>query len=250
MGKNNAIAVTAMISGVILIIALVALFVFKPANYSSGKTVSVQGVSKISAMPDLVTVYFNIETKGDTSSKATEENSRIFEKLTNGLIEEGFEKSEIQTQNFNVYPNIYWDGTKQKEDGYKAVHSIKIEIPIDKIDKLGKVIDVGVNAGAGVSYINFELTQESQNKYKAQALKLAAEDAKIKADSVASGFGKSAGKLVSVQVSEFGYYPWNVYSSSGGAYRDEIVLAKETAMNIQPSEQEITALISATFKIK
>jgi len=249
MTKNNAIAVTAIISGVILVIAILALFVFKPVSYSSGKTVTVQGISEIKAMPDLITVYFNVETKGDTSAEATEDNTEIMNKLIDAMLDLGFDKSDIQTQSFNVYPNIYWDGTKQKEDGYKASHSVKVELSIDEVDKLGEIVDGGVDAGAGVSYINFELTQESQNEYKAQALKLASQDAQIKAESVAEGFGKTVGKLVSVQVSDFGYYPWNVYTSSGGGYREDSMMAKEAAVNIAPSEQEITASISATFKI-
>ena len=63
MAKNNAIAVTSIIAGVILIIALLALFVFKPVNSSSGNTVTVQGISDVKVMPDLVTVYFTIEKR-------------------------------------------------------------------------------------------------------------------------------------------------------------------------------------------
>jgi hypothetical protein len=254
MTKNNAIAVTAIISGVILLIAILALVTIKPV--SSGNTVTVQGISEIKAMPDLITVYFSIETKGETSAEATENNSAIMEDLTNALIKEGFAKGDIKTESFNVYPNVYWDGTKQKEDGFKASHSVKIELSIDELDKLGKVVDAGVNAGAGISYINFELTQEAQNKYKAEALGLAAEDAQVKADSVAAGFGKSAGKLVSVQVSDFGYYPWNVYTAksydsvAGSSSEEDVAMARQVAVNIAPSEQEITASISATFRIK
>jgi hypothetical protein len=249
MTKNNAIAVTAIIAGVILVIALLVLFAFRPLSYSSGKTVTVQGVSEIKAMPDLITVYFSVETNGTTSAEATSANSEIMDKLVTALIKQGFNRDEIQTENFNVYPDVSWDNGKEKQEGYKAVHSVKVELSVDEMEKLGNVIDAGVNAGAGVSYINFELTQESQNKYKAEALKLAAEDAKIKADSVAAGFGKSAGKLVSVSVSDFGYYPLNVYTASGSADREDAAMAKEVATNIAPSEEQITASVSATFKI-
>ena len=124
------------------------------------------------------------------------------------------------------------------------------ELTYEEIDKLSSAIDSGVEAGAGISYINFELSQESQNKYKAEALKQASEDAMIKADSIASGFNKKAGKLLSVQTSDFGYYPWNVYSSGGVSYREDALMAKEVAMNIQPSEQDVTATITATFKLR
>ena len=201
-------------------------------------------------MPDLVSVYYNIETKGKTSAEATEANNEIYNNLVEELILTGFEKGSLKTESFNVYPNNYWENGREKSDGYKANRYLKIEVSSEEIDKLSPSIDAGVKAGAGISYINFELSQKSQNTYKAQALKEASEDAMIKAESIASGFGKHAGKLVSVQTSDFGYYPWNVYSAGGISYREDVAMAKEIAMDMQPSEQRITATITATFRIK
>jgi len=254
MGKNNAIIITVIIAAVVLLIAILALFAFKPVS-SSGNTVTVQGISEIKVMPDLVTVYFNIETKGDTSAKATEENNKIYNNLVEEVILAGFDEDDVKTQSFNVYPETYWDPDtgKSKSEGYIANHYVKVELPSDKINEVSSVIDAGVKAGAGISYINFELTQTSQNTYKAQALKEASQDAMTKADSIASGFGKSTGKLVSVQTSDFGYYPWNIYTarSSGAGYMEEdAIMAKEAAVNMQPGEQSVSATITATFKLK
>jgi uncharacterized protein YggE len=255
MGKNNAIIITVIISVLILVLAITALFVFRPQGYTSGKTVTVQGVSNIKAMPDLVTVYFNIETKGDTSANATEANNKIYDDLIEGMIIAGFEEDDVKTQSFNVYPNTYWDEKdgRSKSDGYIANHYLKVELSSDEMSEVSSVIDAGVTAGAGISTINFELTQESQNEYKAQALRQASGDAMIKADAIASGVGKEVGELVSIQTSDFGYYPWNVYTatSSGGMYREEdAIMAKEAATSIQPGEQDISASITATFKLK
>jgi len=245
--ENNAIVVTSIISGVVLLIAVIAIFAFQSP---SSNVVTVQGVSTIKATPDLITVYYNIETKGNTSAQAKDANTIIFNKLSDAIVAQGFEESDLTTENFNIYPNTYWDGSKERQDGYIASHSLKLELSIEQLDKLTYVIDAGANSGAGISYINFELTQKSQNEYKAQALQLAAEDAQIKADSVAEGFGKQAGKLVSVQVSDFGYYPWNIYTSRAAGVSEDAALAKESTMNIQPSEQEISASVSATFRLQ
>jgi hypothetical protein len=246
--ENNAIVITSIIAGVVLLIALSAMFVFSEST--SKDVVTVNGMSTIKATPDLIGVYYTIETKGATSAEASSANTVILTSLKNTLTAQGFSEEDLKTESFNVYPNTYWENGKQKQDGYIAYHSLKIELPIEEIDKLTSVIDAGVNAGAGISYINFELTPESQNEYKAQALELAAKDAQIKADAVASGFGKRAGRLVSVQVSEFGYYPWNVYSSRGGVSAQEADLAKDAAVSISPSEEEISASVSATFKLQ
>ena len=203
-------------------------------------------------MPDLITVYFNIETSGDTSSEAKDANSEISEKLIIELAKNGFDRSDLKTQGFNVYPDYIWEDRTRKENGYKASHSLKFELSSKDFDKVGDVIDSGVDSGAGISYINFELSQELQNQYKAQALELASKDARIKAEAVASGFGKKVGRLVSVQVSDFGYYPWAVYARSDGAEggANEVTALKEAAVNIEPGEKEISARVSAVFKIR
>ena len=248
MTKNNAIVVTLIISTVIIVLALLALFVFKPV--SSSNTVNVQGMATVKAMPDLITVSFNIETKNKTSAGATEANTKIYDELVLALVSLGFDKKEIVTEGFNVYPDYDWINGRQVDNGYRAYHSVKIELSINESDQISEVIDAGVNAGAGVSYINFELTQEAQNKYKAEAMTLAAEDARIKAEAVASGFNKNVGKLVSTSVNDFGYYPWNLYATSGSGIREDASMAKEVVANMQPGEKEITASVGAVFKLR
>ena len=249
--ENSAIVITCIIAVVVLVIAIFAISRFGTGNPASGKSVTVEGVSTIKALPDVISVYFSIETNGSTSAEAKDANTKIYDDLVEQITIAGFNESDLKTESFNVYPNTYWDGQKQKTDGFIATHSLKLELSSNESDKLSPAIDAGVTAGAGISYINFELSQAAQNDYKAQALKLASQDATVKADAIASGFGKKAGKLLSVQVNSFNYYPWNVYTANDASGRapTDITLAKETATNINPSEQDVTASITATFRL-
>jgi uncharacterized protein YggE len=248
MTKNNAIVVSVIVSVAVIVLALIVLFVLKPT--SSLNSVNVQGYAVVKAMPDLITVSFSIETKNKTSAGATTSNNEIYDKLVAELIALGIDRKEIVTESFNVYPNYDWNNGKQIDNGYVASHVLKVELSVNESNKISEIIDAGVNAGAGISYINFELTQESQNKYKAEAMKLAAEDARIKAESVAQGFNKKVGRLVSTSVSDFGYYPWNLYSTSGAGRMEDAVMAKEAVTSIQPGDKEITASVNAVFKLR
>ena len=211
-------------------------------------TNTVTGQATIDVLPDLVTVYFTIQTEADTSEEATSDNAKIVEDLTIALLLEGFERNEIQTQGFNVYPNYEWDGETNTQNGYMATHSIKVELSTEDSEKIGSIIDAGIGAGAGISSINFELSQEKQNEYKAQALELAAEDAKIKAQAIVDGLEKQLGKLVSISDNNFGYNPWIMYSGSGAV--EEAAVARDAATAIQPSEQKIYATVTAIYRIK
>lgn len=247
---NKAIVITSIIAGVVLVVALVALFT---ANSSvSGKKVTVEGVATIDATPDLITVYYNIQGKGDTSSEAKDAADEIYDELVIELTLEGFDRSELKTQGFNIYPNYEYSNGKQTQKGYIATHSLKLELSSDEFDKVSGAIDAGVDANASISYINFELSPELQSEKKAEALELASKDARVKAEAVASGFNKKVGRLVSVQVSDFGYYPWNIYTAraeSSGYDIEDAALAKESVTNINPSEQQINAQVTATYKL-
>jgi hypothetical protein len=243
---EKSVQITMVIVGAVLLLALIGVFSY---GYFAGdkKTVSSDGVSQISAMPDLVTIYFNVETKGTDAKEAKDKNSEIVEKVITALILQGFERKEIQTENFNVYPDYTWVNGRQNANGYRATHSLKIELSTEDSSKLSKIIDAVVDNGASLSYINFELSLDKQKELKTQALAQASEDARLKADAIASGLGMRVGKLVSVSTSDFGYQPWRVYDAVAGASSAEMKLA---ATNIQPSEQQINANVHAVFELR
>lgn len=238
---------TFIITAGIVVVLLTGILVY--SNFSSGNTVTGNGQATIKVVPDLVSVYFNVDTKANTSSEATSKNAEIVDKLIAELVSEGLEKDEIQTMNLNVYPIYDQVNGQEISRGFRATHSLKVELPTSDSGKIGDVIDAGVNAGAGISYINFELSQEKQNDYKAQALKSATEDAKIKAQAIVSGLGKNLGRLVSVSDTSFNYYPWPLYTSAEGTTMDASA-AKTATTNISPGEQEVTSSVTAVFKIR
>jgi hypothetical protein len=211
-------------------------------------TVTVNGVSTIKVFPDLVVVNFQIETNGSTSEIAREENAKVFEKFVDSMVLLGYNREDLKTQSYNIYEDFDWSSTKRTSLGYKATHIVTVSVLANDTEKIGKVLDAGVKAGAGVSYINYELTTESQNKYKAEAMKLAAQDALIKATAVAQGFDKEVGKLVSTSVSDYGYSPWMAYSGSG-LKMDSAEISVATS-NIQPTEQEISSSVMAVYKLR
>ena len=155
---------------------------------------------------------------------------------------QGFSDKEIQTQNFNIYPDYEWINGKRIDRGFKATHSIKAELSAEVTGKIREVID----AGALVNYINFELSPDLQNQYKSEALKLVSQDAKLKAEAVAEGLNKKLGDLISVSGSDFYYSPWGLYENSGGG---SVAMAKEAITDVQHGEKEVSASVTAVFKL-
>ena len=211
-------------------------------------TITGNGQATIDATPDLVSIYLAVQTEGETSEEANTANTEIVDQLIINLLMEGLERKDIQTQSFSIYPNYKWIDNENIDDGFIASHYFKIELSTEDSDKIGSIVDAGISAGAGISSINFELSQEKQNEYKAEAIKLAAEDSRIKAEALAIGLNKKLGRLVSVSDNNFGYNPWVMYAGSGMV--EDSAVAREAATSIQPAEQEITASVTAVYRIR
>ena len=244
MKMDKSVQLTLIIVLGVVILAAIAL---NAGKVSSENTIQVQGTASIKASPDLVGIYFNVDTNGTTTAEASSKNAAIVDNLTTALESLGFSSDEIKTQSYNVYPNYDYSNGKTTQKGYKATHVIKLEMPSSSSSLIGNSVDAGVNAGAGINYIDLELSPESQSTYKAQAMKLAAEDATTKAQAVADGFNKKLGKLVSTSINDFNYVPWLAADFSGATSSAEV---QQKATNIQPTDQDISASITATFEIK
>ncbi len=247
---EKAVKITTIVAVAIVLVALMG-FYFSNSNFASGKTVSAEGRSSLKVVPDLVTIYFNVETNGTDAKSAKDANSEVVDKLVTSLIKLGFNREDIQTQSFNIYENTFWENNKYVTKGYKASHQIKLVLNTTQTTLIADVIDAGVDSGALLSYINFELSSAKQSEYKIAALKEAGVDAKAKAGAIAEGLGKNLGSLVSVSSSDFSYNPWNVYSAradlSAGMVAEE---AKLSTTNIVPGSQEVSAVINVVYKLR
>lgn len=248
--SSDAVKVTWIIVAAVVVLAVAGLVAYMSVKGPTGPTIASSGIAQVHAVPDLVSVHISIETNGSTTKIANDANAEISDKVITGLIKLGFERKDIATESFNIYPDYDWTNEGQVLKGYKATNSIVVKISADSISKIGSVVDVAADSGAYISYIDFELSQAKQNEYKALALKQATEDARIKAESIAIGLNKKLGAVVSVTDSSFDYYPWAVYSKGEMmTASDANAGARSAATNIVPGEQDISGRVSVVYKL-
>ncbi|VVB79084.1 Uncharacterised protein [uncultured archaeon] len=249
---EKSVKITGIIAVTIIVLALIGYFGINGLINMNAKTVDAQGYSSIKVTPDLVNVYFTIETKGKTAVEAKNNNSVIVDDMITALMKLGIAREDIKTQGVQIYEDQVWENGQYVSKGYKASHQINILLNTSEAGLISDVIDAGVNAGAMLNYINFELSTQKQNEYKAQALKEAGADARIKAQAIAEGLGMKVGSLVSVSTSNFYYQPWNIYSARGGVemMATDVADAKVATTNIVPGTQEVTANINVVYKLR
>jgi uncharacterized protein YggE len=230
------------ITAIVVIGVLIALFYIVPRQ-ATENVVEVSGTAQMTVPPDRVVVYVQVETKAVTAEEAKNKNAETTSAVLSALAAVGIEKGDIETENYNIYQDCEWTQTGQKCKGFIANNNIKVTSK--DFANVGKVVDAAVNAGGLVSYINFELSLEKQNEYKKEVLMKAAEDAKGKAEAIASGFGKRVGDLVSVSSSDFGYYPYPIFAKAEGAAD-----ARQVATELPSRNLDISASITARYEIR
>lgn len=228
----------------VLLIVLGTLFGIYLLKNNDNNTISASGNYQMSVAPDQVQVYLLIETRSKSADDAKNKNSLISESVLNALSSIGIEQSTIETENYNIYPEYDWNNGAQTLKGYVTSNNIKIKTT--DFGKIGKIVDSVVDAGALVSYINFELSPEKNNEYKSKVLTEASKDAKVKAESIAAGLGKKLGSLVSVSSQDYNYMPYPLYRSDVAGAES----AKVAATNIQPKNLDISANVAVVYNIK
>ena len=233
-----------IVTAIIVVAFGVMATLFWNGLLNTGRTVSATGNAQMSVMPDKAVVYLLIQTKNESSQVANSMNSEISAKVLAALDKLGIQKSDVETENYNIYPDYDWTSGTQKLIGYTVSNNIKIS-SMD-FTNVGKIVDASVDSGALVSYINFDLSTEKQNEYKRQVLANASADAKAKAAAIASGLGMKLGKVVSVSASDYNYYPYPLYRSDMAGS----LSVKEVATSISPQKLDVSGTVTVSYSIK
>jgi uncharacterized protein YggE len=229
--------------GIIIAVILVVALIGFSGNFNQGPRVSATGSSELTENPDELEVYFSLEAKGDSSDEVAEDLGDTEDEVLIELLRIGLEREDIRIQGISVQPNYVWNSESrtQTQDGWVARENIVVKT--EDLSLLGNIVDAGVLEGSNLNWVNFALSLEKQNELKVEALKLAGEDAKRKAEATASGVGKSLGSLVSIKSQDFYYYPYRAYEAGF----DEGSVAK--VANLNPEEITVTAQVVVEYKL-
>ena len=244
----------------ILAISVVAIFAICLAivgNIPSGATavdsngnatISVSGSGIIEAEPNQAKVRLGVETQSENVTEALEENSAKMAAVIEAMEELGISKDSIETTYFNIRPVIDYEAREDEIVGYKVNNEVTVEL--SDLDKIGEVIAEAIDAGANkVRRIEFGLNEDKEKELRKEAIKEACEDAKSKADAIASGLGLELMRVSAVR--ESGGYV-EPYRGGGFDYAISIPTLKPEALAppIEPKEVEVRATIDVVYECR
>jgi uncharacterized protein len=125
--------------------------------------------------------------------------------VVRAIVTAGIPETAIRTSTVSLYPQHRPDaGGAGPIIGYQAMN--RVVVTVDDISRVGQVIDAGVGAGAdGVDSLNWSLRDATAAR--AQALRLAVQNAQATASTIASAAGVGSIRLVRIEQTSAVVYP-------------------------------------------
>lgn len=212
------------------------------------RSVTITGQGKVSYLPDLAIVTLGVQI--DKVAKPEEALNQLNAKVTS-IIQAvkgvGVDNSDIQTQNYSLYPQYDYKDNVSSVSGYNANEQLVIKVKdYDKnSDNLNKIIAAASKAGANqVNNLSFDSTK--LNDLKQQARVKAIADAKEKSSALATAAGVELKDISGWYENFVQPIPYTTDNSAKGGMGGGPVSAPQTPS----SDREIIIEIGVTYNLK
>lgn len=211
-------------------------------------TISVSGNGKVSAVPDIATLNFGVQTgRQPTADGAMKMLTDDMTAVIDAVKAVGVEERDIRTQHLSLNPAYDWNEGKRVERGFEATQSLVVKVR--DLDKISSVLDAAVKAGANqAGSVGFTIDDPDVLKEKARVE--AIDDAKMKAQKLAADLGVTLGSLQ-------GFWEEQGYGGPQPMMmRSEAVMdmgyggGGPIAPPIPAGEHEVVVQVNLTYKIK
>ena len=228
-----------------MLLCLAILALGTGAALADGTTLSVTGNGTVLVESDLAIVTVGVQ---ETSKDVLEAQSTVNEKIAaikQALLDAGVEESEINTDSINIYANYDYSDNTEVIVGYTARNSLSVRTT--DMDNVGSLIDAAFVAGAN-TLDNVQFTVQDDTQAREQALTMAVEDARRKADVLASAAGLQVASIESI--SEGGV---SVYDSMRNYAADTVMAAEESGgagTLVQAALVSVDATVSMEFELQ
>ena len=201
------------------------------------KTIVVAGLGRAAGKPNLAELRLGATTEATTATEALTKNADSVNKVIGALKAMGIPEEDIETSRFGLYSR-YSQGTLI---GFEVTHMLRVTTT--NVDRVGEIIDGAVEAGANrVEGVYFTFTKDKIEELNTLARQGAVEDAKAKADTIASSLEvKIVGVAGAVEqtITRPGYYEGVIP-----------VPAPAPTQIMPPTELEVSVMITVTYIIE
>lgn len=200
--------------------------------------ITVIGRGSADATPDMARVDLGVSVRAESVAQATRSARERAAALISTLQTKGISSADIATTGFSVYAEYDHQEGRQRLLGYRV--SNDLQVVLRDLASSGDVIDAAIGAAGDESTVNgFTLSLSDDTAARDEAREAAWEDARRRAEHLASLAGRSLGAVVSV------------VETSGGAPppRPMMRMAMAEATPIEPGTQSISVVVEVRFEL-
>ena len=199
------------------------------------------GEGLVQAVPDRAWITITAESRAGNPRDAQRRNAEAMTPVIDKLRTAGIPSEAIRTIGYDLQQEWDYVNNQRTSRGYVARNTI--EVRVDAIDRIGELLEMAVGSGAtSVGGVRFDL--KNRAKLERDALRLAVEDARARADAAAAGAGRSIDRVLRID------------AQSGGAPipMPRVAMLREQAASDAPpiaaGQMEIRVQVTLTSALK
>lgn len=203
------------------------------------RTVSVEGVGRVAAVPDMAVVSLGVQREAREASAAMTAASEAMTQVLARVSEAGIAPEDVQTTRIGLDPR--WrhsqDGTPPRVVGYVASNTLSVKVR--DLDRLGSLLDAVVSDGANtMNGLSFDVAETQALEDEARVL--AVQDAERRARIAAEAAGASLGHVVSLSEGSRGGVPRPMFEAAD---------AMRATVPVAAGQVEIVVTVGAVFEL-
>jgi len=161
-----------------------------------GPVVVTSGEAIVKRVPDRAWVQITAESRARSPREAQKLNADAMSAVLQKLKGAGLSADALQTRGYDLQPEYDYNNGRQTLRGYLARNTV--EVRVDELPRVGEIVDMAVTAGAtSVGGIRFDLKEK--DAAEREALRLAVEDARRRADAAAGGAGMKVDRVIRIE---------------------------------------------------
>lgn len=182
-------------------------------------TITVSGIGDANGTPDVAYVMLGVSVVNTDVGQAVTDSNTAMQQIKDAILALGVAEADLQTTNFNVWPEDRYDQTGQST-GERVYHvDSSLNVTVRDLAQTSQVIEAGLNAGANsVGGLSFGI--DDTTALEAQARTAAIENARSRAQQLAETLGVELGEPIIVSET-YGaspvYFPAERGAGMGGA---------------------------------
>ncbi len=153
------------------------------------------GEAVVRRPPDQAFITLAVETRARNPKDAQQQNAELMTAVQQRVAAAGIAKDAVRTTGYRIQQEFDYPNGRRVPREYVARNGL--EIRLDSIERTGEILDAMVQAGAtSVTGVRFEL--KDRNAVEREALRLAVQDARTRAEALADGAGRTVDRILKI----------------------------------------------------